>query len=117
MLEPRQADSAAPQRREGERSEPDQSGGSADSGGTALATIPDPEVPAKPKRRQFTAEYKPPILDQADACRDKEASCLKLLWPSRLRHDAHTSSQSGITKEYVARLHHDKDGFTQHSRR
>ena len=28
----------------------------------------DPEVPEKPKRRQFTAEYKQRILDEADAC-------------------------------------------------
>jgi transposase-like protein len=28
----------------------------------------DPEVPAKPKRRQFTAEYKLSILQQTDAC-------------------------------------------------
>lgn len=29
---------------------------------------PDPEVPEKPKRRQFTAEYKRRILEEADAC-------------------------------------------------
>jgi len=73
QLEPRQAESAVPQRREGERSEPDRSGGAANSGGAAPATIPDPEVPAKPKRRQFTAEYKRSILDQAEACRDEGA--------------------------------------------
>jgi transposase-like protein len=32
------------------------------------ATIPDPEVVVKPKRRQFTAEYKRHILQEADAC-------------------------------------------------
>jgi len=32
------------------------------------ATPPDPEVPEKPKRRQFTAEYKQRVLDEADAC-------------------------------------------------
>lgn len=73
QLLPRQAESAAPQRREGERSEPDRSGGAADSGGAAPAPIPDPEVPAKPKRRHFTAEYKRSILDQAEACRDDGA--------------------------------------------
>jgi transposase-like protein len=57
----------------GERSEPDRSGGAADSGGPALAPIPNPEVPAKPKRRQFTAEYKRFILDAAEACRDEGA--------------------------------------------
>lgn len=73
QLEPTQAESAAPQRREGERSEPDRSGGAADSGGAAPATVPDPEVPAKPKRRQFTAEYKRSIVAQAEACRDDGA--------------------------------------------
>lgn len=73
QLELTQAESAAPQRREGERSEPDRSGGAADSGGAAPATVPDPEVPAKPKRRQFTAEYKRSIVAQAEACRDDRA--------------------------------------------
>jgi transposase-like protein len=73
QLEPKQAESAAPQRREGERSEPDRSGGTADSGGAAPAPIPDPEVPAKAKRRQFTADYKRSILDEVEACRDEGA--------------------------------------------
>ena len=30
--------------------------------------IPDPEVVLKPKRRQFTADYKRRILQEADAC-------------------------------------------------
>jgi len=29
---------------------------------------PDPEVPERPKRRRFTAEYKLEILKEADAC-------------------------------------------------
>lgn len=29
---------------------------------------PDPEVPERPKRRRFTAEYKLQILKEADAC-------------------------------------------------
>ena len=73
QLQPKQADSAAPQRRESERSEPDRSGGDAESGGASAMPIPDPEVPAKPKRRRFTAEYKRSILDQAEACRDEGA--------------------------------------------
>jgi transposase len=32
---------------------------------------PDPEVPEKGVRRQFTAEYKLSILRQAEACRDE----------------------------------------------
>lgn len=47
------------------------SGGAADS--AAAVTLPDPEVPAKPKRRQFTAEYKRSIVTQAEACRDDGA--------------------------------------------
>lgn len=73
QLTPKQAEWAAPQRREGERSEPDRSGGAAHSGGAAPAPVPDPEVAAKPKRRQFTAQYKRSILDEAEACRDEGA--------------------------------------------
>ncbi len=36
----------------------------------ALASPPDPEVPAKATRRRFTAEYKIRILKLADACTD-----------------------------------------------
>ena len=31
--------------------------------------VPDPEVAARPKRRQFTAEYKLRVLRQVDACK------------------------------------------------
>lgn len=36
--------------------------------GTPTTALPDPEVRPKAKRRQFTAEYKERILDEADAC-------------------------------------------------
>jgi transposase-like protein len=36
--------------------------------GTPTTTLPDPEVRPKAKHRQFTAEYKKRILDEADAC-------------------------------------------------
>ena len=36
---------------------------------TSRATSPDPEVPAKVQRRQFTAEYRRRILKEADACK------------------------------------------------
>ena len=36
---------------------------------TSRATDPDPEVPAKPERRRFSAEYRLRILQQADACK------------------------------------------------
>lgn len=72
-LEPNQAELAAPQRREGERSEPDRSGGAANSGAAASVILPDPEVPEKPKRRQFSGEYKRSIVAQAEDCRDDGA--------------------------------------------
>ena len=36
---------------------------------TSRATDPDPEVPAKPERRRFNAEYRLGILKEADACK------------------------------------------------
>lgn len=34
-------------------------------------SVPDPEVDAKPKRRQFTAKYKLDILKEVEACREE----------------------------------------------
>ena len=62
----------APERRKGERSEPDRSGGASIPGG-APPGVPDPEVAAKPTRRRFTAEYKRSIVERADACVDAGA--------------------------------------------
>lgn len=39
------------------------------SGGGGAVEMPDPEVPAKAKRRQFSAEYKLRILKEADTCK------------------------------------------------
>jgi transposase-like protein len=36
--------------------------------GTQTTALPDPEVRPKAQHRQFTAEYKKRILDEADAC-------------------------------------------------
>jgi len=36
---------------------------------TLRASTPDPEVPTKVQRRQFTAEYRRRILKEADACK------------------------------------------------
>ena len=36
---------------------------------TLRAATPDPEVPAKVQRRQFTAEYRRRVLKEADACK------------------------------------------------
>jgi len=57
--------SAGAERSEGERSEPKRSGAAAEAG-AASASLPDPEVVAKAKRRTFTAEYKQRILQEAD---------------------------------------------------
>jgi len=54
-----------PEVREGERSEPDRSGGGVASD---KGNLPDPEVPAKAKRRRFSGEYKRRILKEADRC-------------------------------------------------
>ena len=38
------------------------------TGGPAIPPAPDPEVVAKPTRRQFSAEYRLRILEEADRC-------------------------------------------------
>ena len=57
-----------PERRGDERSEAPRSGGSLTIE-RAGARGPDPEVPARPQRRRFTAEYRLRILKAADACK------------------------------------------------
>jgi len=39
----------------------------------ALGTVPNPEVPAKPTRRRFTAEYKLRTVREADSQREAGA--------------------------------------------
>lgn len=39
------------------------------TGVSAGGEVPDPEVPAKAKRRQFSVEYRLRILKEADACK------------------------------------------------
>ena len=59
---------AGAERSGGERSEPQRSGAAAKAGADpVLASRPDPEVVAKPKRRIYTAEYKQRILAEAAA--------------------------------------------------
>jgi transposase len=59
---------AAAERSEGERSEPQRSAATAKAGADGmLASRPDSEVVAKPKRRTYTAEYKQRILQEAEA--------------------------------------------------
>ncbi len=66
------------ERSEAERSEAERSVGpgtkiarsSSRGAGATPAAAPDPEVPAIPKRRRYTAEYKLEILKKADACKE-----------------------------------------------
>jgi len=59
---------AAAERSGVERSEPQRSAAAAKAGADSLlASRPDPEVVAKPKRRTYTAEYKLGILQEAQA--------------------------------------------------
>jgi len=60
----------APERREGERSEPARSGGAANSRRPAAPPPADTEVVAKAQRRKFTAEYKLAIVEEADRATD-----------------------------------------------
>ena len=59
---------AAAERSEGSPGEPQRSGVAAKTGvDLLLASRPDPEVVAKPKRRTYTAEYKLGILQESEA--------------------------------------------------
>ena len=59
---------AATERSGGEPGEPKRSGVAAQAGtDSPLASRPDPEVVAKPKRRTYTAEYKLGILQEVEA--------------------------------------------------
>jgi transposase len=59
---------AGAERSEGERSESQRSAAAAKAAADSpLASRPDPEVVAKPKRRNYTAEYKQRILMEAEA--------------------------------------------------
>ena len=63
-------DPGLPERSEGERSEPERNGGSPGAAARRGAVPPDPEVPEKAVRRQYTAEYKLRVLREAEACRE-----------------------------------------------
>jgi transposase-like protein len=64
----------ASERSEAERSEAQRSGEAGNTGaGPASPPRVDAEVAAKPKRRQFTAEYKKRILAEADAAAEPGA--------------------------------------------
>ena len=62
-----------PERSAGERSESERSGGSPKAAAPRRGAVPEPEVPAVPQRRRFTADYKAGIVREADACREEGA--------------------------------------------
>jgi transposase-like protein len=67
----RETEMVAPERNEGERSEPSWSGGatiSAAAPATKDSGVANPEVDSKAVRRRFSAEYKRRILREADEC-------------------------------------------------
>ena len=66
----RRAPAGPSERREGERSEPERNGGGPGAPDSRPGAAPDPEVPEKAVRRQYTAEYKLRVLGEADACRE-----------------------------------------------
>ncbi len=70
----------APERIVGERSEPQRSVGASNSAdgpvGVPEMALADPEVPERPVRRRYSAEYKRRILREADACERGELGAL-----------------------------------------
>ena len=74
--------SAAPERKGGERSEPDSSEGAATAPAegprpvVGPSPVPEPEVRERPVRRTFSAEYKRSILREADLCQPGELAVL-----------------------------------------
>jgi transposase-like protein len=58
---------SSPQWSETERSDGERKGGD-DNRPTASAPVPDPEVSARPTRRQFSAQYKAQIVEEVSRC-------------------------------------------------
>jgi transposase-like protein len=77
LREPKKAkktDVGVPKRSSGEPGEPERSEGTPRESAeqptpTLPAGLPDPEVPEKPRRRRYAAEYKLRVLKEVDACR------------------------------------------------
>jgi len=66
----------------------------------SLASAIDSEVPAKPRRRSFTAEYKKRILEEADAATERGA-----IGALMRRERIYSSTLSGWRKEREAAVH------------
>ena len=67
------------------------------SSGLSLASAVDSEVPSKPRRRTFTAEYKKRILEEADAATERGA-----IGALMRRERIYSSTLSGWRKEREA---------------
>jgi transposase-like protein len=70
---PRSAAVERPERRAAERSEAARSGGDSTAERQADSEVPEPQVPEKPQRRRFTAEFKLQVLREADRCTEPGA--------------------------------------------
>ena len=66
----------------------------------SLASSIDSEVPAKPQRRSFTAEYKKRILEETDAATEKG-----VIGAIMRRERIYSSTLSGWRKEREAAVH------------
>lgn len=62
-----------PERSGDERSESERSGGVPNVAARPGGVVPEPEVPERPKRRRFTADYKARIVEEADTSREEGA--------------------------------------------
>lgn len=92
----------APERSGGERSESERSGGAPNAAAPRGGAVPEPEVPAVPQRRRFSADYKAGIVEEADRCRGEGAvgallrreglySSQLTTWRRQYRSGAHTA--------------------------
>ena len=70
----KEAGVVAPKRSEGERSEPERSGGATTP--ASAPTAADPEVSSKAVRRKYSAAYKQRILKEADQCGPGQVAAL-----------------------------------------
>ena len=70
----KEAGVVAPKRSEGERSEPERSGGATTP--ASAPTAADPEVSSKAVRRKYSAAYKRRILQEADQCSPGKVAAL-----------------------------------------
>ena len=83
--------------------------------GVRPVSVADPQVPATPRRRHFTAGYERSILDHAEACRD-EGAMDALLRRERLYSSHLTPWRASMRSKPIALLLADL-GVATHGRR